>query len=229
MFRSTPAAIAAAALIALGGCSTLDSMDTSAFTVDTRSAGADLGYEQINPITVQVAPQVLEFTVAKAFDPTTRRAVTNFGHRFRAVGESALQVAYPASGGEAAERAAARVSHDLIRAGVARESLVIGPYDVEAAGRDGVVLSYDAPTAFSSGCPQNWGDPTRDHRNTYPERMGCAQQANLAAMIDRPRDLEEPRPLTPALQGRRDTVLAAYGAGEATAAEPSSEETAIAE
>ena len=59
------------------------------------------------------------------------------------------------------------------------------------------------------------------HREHYENReyynLGCASQRNLAAMVDNPSDLVQPRAEIPAYTGRRTTVLDKYHRGEATA------------
>jgi len=52
-------------------------------------------------------------------------------------------------------------------------------------------------------------------RLTY-SNFGCATQRNLAAMIDNPSDLEQPRPETPAYQMRRNTAFEKYRKGTTT-------------
>jgi pilus assembly protein CpaD len=47
--------------------------------------------------------------------------------------------------------------------------------------------------------------------------FGCASQHNLAAMVDEPVDLVEPRAETPPYTARRDTVLDKYKKGESSA------------
>ncbi len=46
---------------------------------------------------------------------------------------------------------------------------------------------------------------------------GCALQRNLAAQVDNPADLVQPRAEAPALAARRSTVLDKYRKGEPTA------------
>ncbi len=46
--------------------------------------------------------------------------------------------------------------------------------------------------------------------------FGCATQRNLAAMIDNPADLEQPRPETPAYTPRRDVAFDRYRKGSPT-------------
>jgi pilus assembly protein CpaD len=54
-----------------------------------------------------------------------------------------------------------------------------------------------------------------DNRPYY--NLGCASQRNLAAMVDNPSDLVQPRAETPALMSRRNTVFDKYRKGESTA------------
>jgi pilus assembly protein CpaD len=47
--------------------------------------------------------------------------------------------------------------------------------------------------------------------------LGCASQHNLAAMVDNPADLVQPRPETPAYTGRRNIAFEKYRKGTSTA------------
>lgn len=227
---SAPLRAAAVLLVAgsLSGCA-LTMLEDIDFGIESDSAGADRGYEANNPIKVRPASRILDLPVNTLDRPDARRAVTNFGRRYVAVGDSALQVAYPNDQGPAGRRAAMSAVRALVAAGVPRSAVVQGPYDVRTSDRSGLVLSFTAPTAISSGCPADWGDPTRDKQNTTPQRFGCTHQNNLAAMIDRPRDLIEPRALSPIHQGRRDVVLEAYQRGESTGSNASEGSTSTTE
>ena len=58
----------------------------------------------------------------------------------------------------------------------------------------------------------------RDYFENQPYwNLGCASQRNLAAMVDNPADLVQPRGETPAYTMRRTTVLDKYRQGESTA------------
>jgi pilus assembly protein CpaD len=52
--------------------------------------------------------------------------------------------------------------------------------------------------------------------NTDYHNFGCATQRNLAAMIDNPADLEQPRPETPPYTARRTVGFEKYRKGEPT-------------
>ena len=63
------------------------------------------------------------------------------------------------------------------------------------------------PTRLNKGYSEN-----RPYHN-----FGCATQRNLAAMIDNPADLEQPRPETPAYTARRTAAFEKYRKGNSTA------------
>jgi pilus assembly protein CpaD len=58
-------------------------------------------------------------------------------------------------------------------------------------------------------------DPDYSQNKSY-HNFGCAMQRNLAAMIDNPADLEQPRSEMPADTSRRAVAFAKYRKGEAT-------------
>jgi len=84
-------------------------------------------------------------------------------------------------------------------------------------------LSYRRIAAVAGPCglwPADVGpslaDPSyRENKPYY--NFGCATQRNLAAMIDNPADLEQPRPETPGYTMRRGATFEKYRKGESTA------------
>ena len=59
-------------------------------------------------------------------------------------------------------------------------------------------------------------DPGYNENKPY-FNLGCATQRNLAAMIDNPADLEQPRAETPAYTARRNIAFERYRKGVTTA------------
>lgn len=94
------------------------------------------------------------------------------------------------------------------------------PDDPRALGT--IRLSYPRITAVAGPCglwPEDLGPSIDDvgyNRNKPYYNLGCASQRNLAAMIDNPADLEQPRAETPAYGPRRDAAFARYRKGDAT-------------
>jgi pilus assembly protein CpaD len=83
-------------------------------------------------------------------------------------------------------------------------------------------LSYPRIAAVAGPCglwPEDLGPSILN--NGYNENkpyynFGCASQRNMAAMIDNPSDLVQPRPETPAYTARRTAGFEKYRKGEAT-------------
>ena len=82
-----------------------------------------------------------------------------------------------------------------------------------------VRISYPRVTAQAGPCglwPRDIG-PTfnRDYFENQPYwNLGCAMQRNVAAMVEEPGDLVQPRGESPAYTGRRTVVLDKYRRGD---------------
>ena len=117
-------------------------------------------------------------------------------------------------GRAAAVRRAERVASYALHRGVLRQELDvrIGPTP------DGqpVVLSYQRYSLRPANCVGDaYEETSTNYRNLAHSRMGCATQANLAAMLANPADLAMRRTETPPDQ-RRSLAIQAYRAGAAT-------------
>ena len=68
--------------------------------------------------------------------------------------------------------------------------------------------------------PEDIG-PSIKNKSYYDNKsywnFGCASQRNLAAMVENPSDLVQPRPETPVYTARRNTVFDKYRKGTSTA------------
>ena len=84
-------------------------------------------------------------------------------------------------------------------------------------------LSYPRIAAVAGPCglwPEDLGPSVAntDYSENKPyHNFGCATQRNLAAMIDNPSDLEQPRSETPAYAARRTAAFEKYRKGNPTA------------
>jgi pilus assembly protein CpaD len=84
-----------------------------------------------------------------------------------------------------------------------------------------IKLTYPRITAQAGPCglwPHDLGpaDVAEYGQNKQYWNFGCATQRNLAAMIDDPADLVQPRGEAPAYEARRAVVLDKYRKGEST-------------
>ncbi len=83
-------------------------------------------------------------------------------------------------------------------------------------------LSYPKISAVAGPCglwPEDLGPSILNDRyseNKQYHNFGCATQRNLAAMIDNPSDLEQPRSETPAYTARRTAAFEKYRKGTTT-------------
>ncbi|MCB1412860.1 MAG: CpaD family pilus assembly protein [Xanthobacteraceae bacterium] len=93
-------------------------------------------------------------------------------------------------------------------------------------------LTYPRVKADAGPCgmwPEDLGPSIKNKsylENKSYWNFGCATQRNLAAMVDNPADLVQPRPETPAYTGRRNVVFDKYRKGERTAAQQTEAEKA---
>ena len=84
-------------------------------------------------------------------------------------------------------------------------------------------MSYPKITAVAGPCglwPEDLGPSIKDKsylENKPYYNYGCANQRNLAAMIDNPADLVQPRPETPAYTVRRSEGFEKYRKGATSA------------
>jgi pilus assembly protein CpaD len=83
-------------------------------------------------------------------------------------------------------------------------------------------LNYPRIAATAGPCglwPEDIG-PGYKNKSYYDNKQyynfGCASQRNLAALVDNPSDLEQPRPETPAYTARRNAAFEKYRKGAPT-------------
>jgi pilus assembly protein CpaD len=117
----------------------------------------------------------------------------------------------------------------VARGGISSKRIVTRSYPVgDPSVSAPIRLAYSGIQAKAGPCGQ-WpdnitggGDGKRHNpqlNNTQYYNFGCAQQANLAAMVDNPTDLLYPRASSPADQNRRAKIYETYRNGEQTASE----------
>jgi pilus assembly protein CpaD len=97
-------------------------------------------------------------------------------------------------------------------------------------------LSYPKLAAVAGPCglwPEDLGPSLKNKsylENKSYYNYGCAYQRNMAAMVDNPSDLVQPRPETPAYTIRRSAAFEKYRKGASTAiAYPEAEKAKLSE
>jgi pilus assembly protein CpaD len=221
--RGTAARLAAVATLTmtLAGCYT-----TAHVNEDLDPTPSD--YRQRHPITLQEGNRTVEVFVGNSrggLTPEQRADVLAFAHVWKRDATGGVLIDVPS--GTPNQRAAAETVHEiqsiLLGAGVPGRGIAVRPYRPVDPGRLATIkLVYPRITAEAGPCglwphdlgPSDFGayDSNKPYWN-----LGCASQRNLAAMVDNPTDLVQPRAETPVYAARRSVVLDHYRKGEATA------------
>jgi pilus assembly protein CpaD len=112
----------------------------------------------------------------------------------------------------------------LMARGVPPNAITLRQFQLDDPGTLPTIrLSYPKITAVAGPCglwPEDLGpniDNSGYNQNRPYHNFGCATQRNLAAMIDNPADLEQPRPETPPDTPRRSEAFEKYRKGNTTA------------
>jgi pilus assembly protein CpaD len=111
----------------------------------------------------------------------------------------------------------------LAAGGVPSSAIVLRQYQPEDLSTlPTIKLTYPKISAVAGPCglwPEDLGANLWDtgyNENRPYHNFGCATQRNLAAMVDNPADLEQPRPETPAYTSRRNIAFDKYRKGQPT-------------
>jgi pilus assembly protein CpaD len=186
-------------------------------------------YRQRHPIVLKEAPRTVELFIGNrrgTLTATQRADVLAFAQNWRHEGTGGVMIDVPAGtpNERSAEAALQEVRSILAAAGVPPDAVATRP---NTAGNDPrklatMRLHYPKVTADVGPCglwPYDLG-PTY-HREHYENRqyynLGCATQRNMAAVVENPSDLVQPRSEIPSYTGRRTTVLDKHHRGDSSA------------
>jgi pilus assembly protein CpaD len=195
---------------------------------DTTLENIPNDYRQRHPIALKEGPRTIELFIGNRRGTLTasqRAEVLAFARAWQreATGGILIDVPEGTSNEGAATAAAREVRSILAGAGVAPRSMEMRPHRTHDPRKLATLrLHYPTITADAGPCglwPYDLG-PTYD-REHYENRQyynfGCSTQRNLAAMVDNPADLVQPRAEIPTYTTRRATVFKSYGEGKSTA------------
>jgi pilus assembly protein CpaD len=184
-----------------------------------------------HPITVGSTPVGLKLAVpARGYGLTQQQKnkLRYFLRGYRRKDEGPLRVAAPSGGINevAVMHALGDVRREFRRAGISRRQVQFDAYSGSGGAAAPIKVSYRTFVARGPECG-DWSDNlARDPKNIPYRNLGCATQKNLAAMIANPRDLIEPRGMTPRSSQRRDVIMDKYVKGDTTVAKKSDDEKA---
>jgi pilus assembly protein CpaD len=193
-------------------------------------------YRLRHPITISEADHTLEVFVGSdrgEINAAQRAEVMAFAQTWKHEATGGVVVDLPV--GTSNERAAAeamRTIRSLLAAGgVPPNGVLVRGYHPPAINLATIRITYPRIAAQAGPCglwPEDIGPSfNRNYFENQPVwNAGCATQRNLAAMVDNPADLVQPRAETPAYEMRRTTVVEKYRTGTATATQDQSSASA---
>ncbi|HML06791.1 MAG TPA: CpaD family pilus assembly protein [Xanthobacteraceae bacterium] len=193
-------------------------------------------YRLRHPITIREADRTLQVFIGSnrsELTPSQRAEVLAFAQTWRREATGGVVVELPA--GTSNERASAEAWREiqsiLAATGVPPQGIIVRSYHVTAHTLATIRITYPKIAAQAGPCglwPADIGPSfNRDYFENQPFwNLGCASQRNLAAMVDNPADLVQPRAETPSYTQRRTTVFDKYREGAPTATPNQSSESA---
>jgi pilus assembly protein CpaD len=205
--------------VVLGACTHTDEVLTASVPDD---------YRQRHPIVIQEADRSVVIFVGHArggLSASQRADVMGLAQTWLHEGTGAISADVPV------DTANARVAADSFRevrallaaSGVPPRGIVVRHYRPDDPRQMATIrLNYPKMSAVAGPCgqwPEDLGSSIRnksyfDNKDYY--NYGCAYQRNMAAMVDNPSDLVQPRSETPAYTTRRSEAFEKYRKGSTT-------------
>jgi pilus assembly protein CpaD len=206
--------------VVLGACTHTEEQVTASIPDD---------YRLRHPIAIQEADRSVVILVGQArggLSASQRADVLGLGQVWLREGTGAIRADLPVDTPNA--RAAADTFREiqslLAATGVPPRGIVVHRYHPDDPRQLATIrLNYPKISAVAGPCglwPEDLGPSLRNPRyieNRQYYNFGCAYQRNMAAMVDNPSDLVQPRSETPAYTPRRAEAFEKYRRGTTTA------------
>jgi pilus assembly protein CpaD len=200
----------------LASCKTTETTETASYPYD---------YRERHPIRLQEGVRTVELFVGRrraGLMPLQRRSVEGFAHEWHREASGGIEIRVPSGtdNEHSARDTVAEIEGILLAEGVPRTGIVARPVRPAAAYElMPIVLSYPRVAAVAGPCghwPNDLGPGAGiDYDTNAPYwNLGCSMQRNLAAMVEDPSDLVQPRAETPPSAQRRSVALEKYRKGE---------------
>lgn len=142
-----------------------------------------------------------------------------FASAYLRAGHGAMILSTPSgsANADAASAVAGQARIALVTAGVAYGAVAGSTYDANGQSNAPVIVSFARFEAQAPECAPLYTQDLAHQMDNQPwESFGCSMQANLAAMVEDPNDLLQPREMEARDSGRRDVVMGHYRNGETT-------------
>jgi pilus assembly protein CpaD len=181
-------------------------------------------YRERHPITLKEGSRRVEIFLGRnrgGLNPGQRADVLSFAQLWKREATSGIIIDVPKGGptDHAAADSMREVHSILAASGVPGNAVYVRNYRPSATSLASIKINYTKMVAEAGPCgkwPDNLG-PGQD--TSYMENrpywnLGCASQRNLAAMVDNPADLVQPRGEQPSYSARRSTAIDKYRKGD---------------
>jgi pilus assembly protein CpaD len=216
-FRTTGALVGLA--VVLGACTHTEEVVTASIPDD---------YRLRHPIAIQEADRSVVIFVGHArggLSASQRADVMGLAQTWLHEGTGAINADLPVNtpNARAAADAFREIRALLTAAGVPPRGIIVRHYHPEDPRQMATIrLNYPKISAIAGPCgvwPEDLG-PSIKNKGYFDNKpyynFGCAYQRNMAAMVDNPSDLVQPRPETPAYTARRTEGFEKYRKGVPT-------------
>lgn len=166
------------------------------------------------PIEVRQNPDEVRLALHDhGLSPGQEAALSALVDRWRDTGGGDVTIQAPRGAGPGYAQAAL---HVLAGLGVPVERVRLVDYQPADAKPAPLIVGFTSFQAVGPTCGQHWDNLTSTGSNKPYANFGCAQTANIAAMVANPRDLVTPRDMTAPDATRRSVVLDKYRKGDTT-------------
>jgi len=185
-------------------------------------------YRLRHPIAIQEANRAAIVFVGQGrggLSASQRGDVMGMAQTWLGEGTGAINVDMPIDtpNARAAADSLREIQATFAAAGVPPRAITVRQYHPENPRHMAAIrLTYPKISAVAGPCglwPEDLG-PSINNKGYYDNRsyynFGCSNQRNLAAMVDNPADLIQPRPETPAYWPRRNAAFEKYKKGTTT-------------
>ena len=207
--------------VALGACKHTTEVVTTASVPDD--------YRLRHPIAVQEADRSIVVFVGRGrggLSASQRADVMGLAQSWMREGTGVISVDVPVNtpNARAAQDSLREIQATFAAAGLPPRATNVRQYRPEDPRHMAAIrLNYPKISAVAGPCglwPEDLG-PSIHNKSWFENKsyynFGCANQRNLAAMVDNPSDLVQPRPETPAYTPRRSVAFEKYRRGVTTA------------
>jgi len=179
-------------------------------------------YRERHPILLKEGERTVEVFVGRnrgGLTPQQRADVLAFAHAWRRDATGGVVIEMPVGPSEIAANETVREIHSIFAAsGIPQRGVRITRYRPAPGALASIRLNYSRMVAEAGPCgtwPDDIGPAGKNYlANTTYWNFGCASQRNLAAMVDNPSDLVQPRGEGPVYTARRSVTMDKYRKGE---------------